>query len=44
MLREVPIKLAQGLANKASEQKAYAFSYIAGVFFVLPFSIILASR
>ena len=44
MLRELPIKLAEGLAQRASEQKAYAFGYVAGVFFILPFSVILMSR
>ena len=41
LLRELPIKMAEALATRASEQKAYAFSYIAGVFFILPFSIIM---
>lgn len=44
VLRELPIKMAESLARRASEQKAYAFGYVAGVFFILPFSIILIYR
>lgn len=44
LLRELPVKLAEGLAQRASEQKAYAFGYVAGVFFIMPFSVILLSH
>ena len=44
ILRELPIRLAEGLAQRASEKKAYAFGYVAGVFFIMPFSVILLSR
>lgn len=35
-LRNIPVKLAEWLANLASEKKIYALAYILGVFFVLP--------
>lgn len=41
-LREIPIKLATGLGEKAAENKLYAFAYIGGVFFLTPALLILA--
>ncbi|WP_296403124.1 Na/Pi symporter [Psychrobacter sp.] len=35
-LRDIPLKLANWLANLASEKKVYALVYILGVFFVIP--------
>ncbi len=44
ILRDVPLKLSSGLANLAAEQKIYGAAYIAGLFFVVPLSVIFLSR
>ena len=35
-LRELPLKLAEFLANKATENKIYGLAYTLTVFFILP--------
>ena len=40
LLRDIPLKLSSALANLAAERKLYGAAYIAGLFFVLPLSVI----
>nr|WP_100658767.1 Na/Pi symporter [Alteromonas flava] len=44
LLRELPFKLSFKLSHKVAEQKLYGVSYLLGVFFVLPLSIIFLSN
>lgn len=43
-LRELPPNLSYQLSLKVAEQKLYGIAYIAGVFFVLPLTVILFLR
>ncbi|MDE2956855.1 MAG: Na/Pi symporter [Bacteroidota bacterium] len=43
-LRQIPIVLAEWLGRLVVKNRAYAFGYIALIFFVLPLLIILATR
>jgi sodium-dependent phosphate cotransporter len=43
-LRELPPTLSYQLSLKVAEQKLYGIAYIAGVFFVLPLTVILFLR
>lgn len=43
-IRRIPINLARTLALRTAEHRAYAFLYIAGVFFVLPLVFLLLDR
>lgn len=43
-LRQVPVRLAEGLGRLAVRNRGYAFGYVALVFFILPILIILATR
>lgn len=43
-LRNIPLKLSYGLACAASERKLYGAAYIAGLFFVVPLSVIFLSQ
>ena len=43
-LRELPPKLSYLLSVKASDNKLYGLAYIAGLFFVLPLSIIFVAQ
>lgn len=43
-IRNIPIRLAEGLGALAVKNRGYAFGYIALVFFILPVLIILSTR
>lgn len=43
-LRQVPIVMAETLANQAQRNKGYVAAYIAGVFFVLPLMVVGISQ
>lgn len=43
-LREIPIRMAEALGALAVKNRAYAFGYIALVFFIIPLAIIFATR
>ena len=43
-LREIPLKIAEGLSQRVAEQKILGFAYIASVFFVMPIVAIFASQ
>jgi sodium-dependent phosphate cotransporter len=42
--RNIPIQMAETLANLAMRSKWYVVAYIAGVFFVIPLLLIAISR
>ena len=44
VLREIPIKLAEKLAEIGTKNKSAALGYVLGSFFVLPGLIVLAVR
>ncbi len=44
LLREIPLRMADWMANIASEQKLYALSYILGVFFVIPGALVFVGN
>ncbi len=43
-IRHIPIRLAQGLAQKTAEKKYYAFLYMIGVFFIMPLVFVLIDK
>jgi sodium-dependent phosphate cotransporter len=43
-LRQIPLALARGLAHLTSRNRAYAFIYVIGVFYVVPLVLILVWR
>ena len=43
-LRSIPIRLAQQLGSLVAKNRAYAFGYIALIFFILPLLVIFATR
>lgn len=43
-MRNIPIRLAEGLGNLAVKNRGYALGYVLGVFFVIPLVTILATR
>lgn len=43
-LRNIPIRLAQGLAAKTAEKKYYAVLYMVGIFFVLPLVFVMIDK
>ena len=43
-IRNIPIRLAQGLARKTADKKYYAFMYMIGIFFILPFIFVLIDK
>ena len=43
-LRQIPLALARGLAYLTSRNRAYAFIYVIGVFYVVPLVLILVWR
>ena len=43
-IRNIPIRLAQGLAFKTAEKKYYAFLYMIGVFFIMPLIFVLIDK
>jgi sodium-dependent phosphate cotransporter len=43
-IRNIPIRLAQGLAHKTAEKKYYAFIYMIGVFFLMPLVFVLIEK
>ncbi len=43
-LRRIPIRLAQGLAHRTSENRWFALYYMLGLFFLMPLVFVLISR
>jgi len=43
-IRNIPIRLAQGLARKTAEKKYFAFIYMIGVFFLMPLVFVLIDK
>jgi sodium-dependent phosphate cotransporter len=43
-IRNIPIRLAQGLARKTADRKYYAFMYMIGIFFIMPFIFVLIDK
>jgi sodium-dependent phosphate cotransporter len=43
-IRNIPIRLAQGLARKTADRKYYAFMYMVGIFFIMPFIFVLIDK
>ena len=43
-LRRIPIRASRFIAERCAEHKAFAFLYVLGLFYVLPITIILASK
>lgn len=43
-IRNIPIRLAEGLGNLAAKNRAYAIGFIGLTFFVIPLIVILATR
>jgi sodium-dependent phosphate cotransporter len=43
-LRQIPLALARALAQLTSRNRAYAFVYVVGVFYVVPLALILVWR
>ena len=43
-LRNIPLSLSSSLAGLAAERKIYGAAYIAGLFFVMPLSVIFVSQ
>ncbi len=44
IFRKIPIALAKGLGELAFRKRRYAIFYVAGVFFLIPFLLIIISR
>ena len=43
-IRNIPIRLAKGLARRTAEKKYYAFLYMIGVFFIMPLVFVLIDK
>ncbi len=43
-IRLIPVRLAQGLARRTAEKRAFAFVYMAGVFFVMPLIFVFLDK
>jgi sodium-dependent phosphate cotransporter len=43
-IRRIPIRLAQGLARRTAERRAYALLYMLGVFFVMPLVFVMIDK
>lgn len=43
-IRQIPIRLAEGLGNLAAKNRFYGVAYIVLVFFVIPLAVIFATR
>ena len=43
-VRNIPIRLAQGLAARTAERRIYALLYMIGVFFILPLLFVLIDK
>lgn len=43
-MRQIPIRLAEGLGNLAVRNRSYALGYVLAVFFIIPLITILATR
>ncbi|MBU1121915.1 MAG: Na/Pi symporter [Candidatus Omnitrophica bacterium] len=44
IFRQIPIRLAKGLGELAFRKRRYAFIYMASVFFLIPFILIMVSK
>jgi len=44
MIRRIPIRLAQGLARRTAEKRAFAILYMVGVFFVMPLVFVMIDK
>ncbi|MEN8006695.1 MAG: Na/Pi symporter [Candidatus Krumholzibacteriota bacterium] len=43
-VRNIPIRMAQGLAHRTAEKKHFAFLYMVGLFFIMPFIFVLIDK
>ncbi len=43
-LRRIPIRLAQGLARRTAERRAFAILYMVGVFFIMPLLFVMLDK
>jgi len=43
-IRNIPLRLARGLAHKTAEKKYFAFFYMVGVFFIMPLVFVLIDK
>ncbi len=43
-VRRIPIRLAQGLARRTAEKRAFALVYMVGVFFIMPLVFVMLDR
>ena len=43
-LRNIPIRLAEGLARRTAEKKYYALLYMIGIFFIMPLLFVLIDK
>ena len=43
-VRNIPLRLARGLAHKTAEKKYFAFLYMIGVFFIMPLIFVLIDK
>ena len=44
LLRDLPVRAAEGLARVGSENKLLALGYVAGLFFALPALMMVAAK
>jgi sodium-dependent phosphate cotransporter len=43
-IRNIPLRLARGLAGKTAEKKYFAFLYMIGIFFIMPLVFVLIDK
>jgi len=43
-IRNIPLRLARGLAHKTAEKKYFAFLYMVGIFFIMPLVFVLIDK
>ncbi len=43
-IRNIPLRLARGLARKTAEKKYFAFLYMIGIFFIMPLVFVLIDK
>ncbi|MCK9996432.1 MAG: Na/Pi symporter [Candidatus Krumholzibacteria bacterium] len=43
-IRNIPLRLARGLASKTAEKKYFAFLYMIGIFFIMPLIFVLIDK
>ena len=43
-VRNIPLRMARGLAQKTAEKKYYAFLYMVGIFFIMPLVFVMIDK